>query len=214
MTLVIFLCEVYFVFSSEIFAKRLKSVRTQYQLTHSVLARYCSVFNVINLSQSTLSLWENNKRTPTIDNLQFVADIFAVNLDWLTGRSDEKYSESVMKNLEPASFPLTVTVCNTTVEVPIVIPDDYKNYESRQQSYTLAARADIIFLLYIIKYEWERYVGDRIYEFADKDESEIKLKAYQIFHYLLISVANKEFLETCIKSLNLVFKNKLPIFTK
>lgn len=117
----------------------------QYQLTHSVLARYCSVFNVINLSQSTLSLWENNKRTPTVDNLQFVADIFAVNLDWLLGRSDEKYSESVIKILEPSSFPLTVTVCDTTVDVPIELPDDYKNYEIRQQTYSLAARADIIF---------------------------------------------------------------------
>ena len=186
----------------------------QYQLTHSVLARYCSVFNVINLSQSTLSLWENNKRTPTVDNLQFVADIFAVNLDWLLGRSEEKYSESVIKILEPSSFPLTVTVCGTTVDVPIELPDDYKNYEIRQQTYSLAARADIVFLLYIIKYEWERYVGDRIYEFADKDESEIKIKAYQIFHYLLISGANKEFLEHCIKSLNVVFENKSPIFAE
>ncbi|CDB36022.1 dNA-binding protein [Phascolarctobacterium sp. CAG:266] len=201
-------------FNSELFANRLKSIRMQYQLTHSVLARYCSVFNVINLSQSTLSLWENNKRTPTVDNLQFVADIFAVNLDWLLGRSDEKYSESVIKILEPSSFPLTVTVCDTTVDVPIELPDDYKNYEIRQQTYSLAARADIIFLLYIIKYEWERYVGDRIYEFADKDESEIKIKAYQIFHYLLISGANKEFLEHCIKSLNVVFENKSPIFAE
>lgn len=201
-------------FNSELFANRLKSIRMQYQLTHSVLARYCSVFNVINLSQSTLSLWENNKRTPTVDNLQFVADIFAVNLDWLLGRSEEKYSESVIKILEPSSFPLTVTVCGTTVDVPIELPDDYKNYEIRQQTYSLAARADIVFLLYIIKYEWERYVGDRIYEFADKDESEIKIKAYQIFHYLLISGANKEFLEHCIKSLNVVFENKSPIFAE
>ena len=195
-----------------IFNERLKNMRTKHNLTHKDLSRYCTVFNKINVSQATISYWENGKRTPTIDMLKFMANIFAVNLDWLTGRTDEIYSEGVLAKLEPVTFPLKVSVCDIDVELPINIPEDYQNYEQRKVLYSFEARANIIFLLYVISYEWERYVGDRIYEFADKDASEIKLRAYQIFHYFMVNVANKEFLETCTKNLNSIFETKKPIF--
>jgi transcriptional regulator with XRE-family HTH domain len=195
-----------------IFNEHLKNMRIAHNLTHKDLSRYCTIFNKIAVSQATISYWENGKRTPTIDMLKYMADIFAVNLDWLTGRTDEIYSEGVIKNLEPVTFPLKVNVCDIDVELPISIPENYQDYEQRKKLYSFEARANIIFLLYIISYEWERYVGDRIYEFADKDESEIKLRAYQIFHYFMINVANKEYLETCTKNLNSIFKTKQPIF--
>ena len=195
-----------------IFNERLKNMRTKHNLTHKDLSRYCTVFNKINVSQATISYWENGKRTPTIDMLKFMANIFAVNLDWLTGRTDEIYSEGVLAKLEPVTFPLKVSVCDIDVELPISIPEDYQNYEQRKALYSFEARANIIFLLYVISYEWERYVGDRIYEFADKDASEIKLRAYKIFHYFMINVTNKEFLETCTKNLNSIFEKKQPIF--
>ena len=195
-----------------IFNEHLKNMRTAHNITHKDLSRYCTVFNKINVSQATISYWENGKRTPTIDMLKFMANIFAVNLDWLTGRTDEIYSEGVIKKLEPANFPLKVSVCDIEVELPISIPEDYQNYEQRKALYNFETRANIIFLLYVIKYEWERYVGDRIYEFADKDESEIKLRAYQIYHYFMVNVSNKEFLETCTKNLNSIFETKKPIF--
>ena len=195
-----------------IFNERLKNMRTKHNLTHKDLSRYCTVFNKINVSQATISYWENGKRTPTIDMLKFMANIFAVNLDWLTGRTDEIYSEGVLAKLEPVTFPLKVSVRDIDVELPISIPEDYQNYEQRKALYSFEARANIIFLLYVISYEWERYVGDRIYEFADKDESEIKLRAYQIFHYFMINIANKEYLEACTKNLNSIFETKQPIF--
>ena len=195
-----------------IFNEHLKNMRIAHNLTHKDLSRYCTIFNKIAVSQATISYWENGKRTPTIDMLKYMADIFAVNLDWLTGRTNEIYSEGVIKNLEPLTFPLKVSVCDIEVELPISIPENYQDYEQRKTLYSFEARANIIFLLYIISYEWERYVGDRIYEFADKDESEIKLRAYQIFHYFMINVANKEYLETCMKNLNSIFETKKPIF--
>lgn len=195
-----------------IFNEHLKNMRIAHNLTHKDLSRYCTIFNKIAVSQATISYWENGKRTPTIDMLKYMADIFAVNLDWLTGRTNEIYSEGVIKNLEPLTFPLKVNVCDIDVELPINIPENYQDYEQRKKLYSFEARANIIFLLYVIKYEWERYVGDRIYEFADKDESEIKLRAYKIFHYFMINVANKEYLETCTKNLNSIFETKKPIF--
>lgn len=199
-------------YNSEIFATRLKLIRNTYNLKHKELSRYCTKFNSIMISQSAISFWENAKKIPAINNIQFLADIFGINLDWLTGRTDEIYSEGVLKKLEPITFPLKVSVCGIEVELPISIPEDYQNYEQRKALYSFEARANIIFLLYVISYEWERYVGDRIYEFADKDESEIKLRAYQIYHYFMVNVANKEFLETCTKNLNSIFETKKPIF--
>lgn len=199
-------------YNANTFAARLKLIRNSYNLKHKELSRYCTRFNSIIISQSAISFWENAKKIPAINNIQFLADIFGINLDWLTGRTDEIYSEGVIKNLEPVTFPLKVSVCDIDVELPISIPEDYQDYEQRKKLYSFEARANIIFLLYVIKYEWERYIGDRIYEFADKDESEIKLRAYQIFHYFMINVANKEYLDTCMKNLNSIFKTKQPIF--
>lgn len=206
------LLEICHMYNANTFAARLKLIRNSYNLKHKELSRYCTRFNSIIISQSAISFWENAKKIPAINNIQFLADIFGINLDWLTGRTDEIYSEGVIKNLEPVTFPLKVSVCDINVELPISIPEDYQDYEQRKKLYSFEARANIIFLLYVIKYEWERYIGDRIYEFADKDESEIKLRAYQIFHYLMINVANKEYLDTCMKNLNSIFKTKQPIF--
>lgn len=206
------LLEICHMYNANTFATRLKLIRNSYNLKHKELSRYCTRFNSIIISQSAISFWENAKKIPAINNIQFLADIFGINLDWLTGRTNEIYSEGVIKNLEPLTFPLKVSVCDIEVELPISIPENYQDYEQRKKLYSFEARANIIFLLYIISYEWERYVGDRIYEFADKDESEIKLRAYQIFHYFMINVANKEYLETCTKNLNSIFKTKQPIF--
>lgn len=206
------LLEICHMYNANTFAARLKLIRNSYNLKHKELSRYCTRFNSIIISQSAISFWENAKKIPAINNIQFLADIFGINLDWLTGRTDEIYSEGVIKNLEPVTFPLKVSVCDINVELPISIPEDYQDYEQRKKLYSFEARANIIFLLYVIKYEWERYIGDRIYEFADKDESEIKLRAYQIFHYFMINVANKEYLDTCMKNLNSIFKTKQPIF--
>lgn len=206
------LLEICHMYNANTFATRLKLIRNSYNLKHKELSRYCTRFNSIIISQSAISFWENAKKIPAINNIQFLADIFGINLDWLTGRTDEIYSEGVIKNLEPVTFPLKVSVCDIEVELPISIPEDYQDYKQRKELYSLEARANIIFLLYVINYEWERYVGDRIYEFADKDESEIKLRAYQIFHYFMINVANKEYLKACTKNLNSIFETKKPIF--
>ena len=86
-------------FKQQTFKLRLRNLRQAYNVTLDSLCQICISDEGDYISQSTLSLWENCKRTPTVDNLQLIADIFAVNLDWLTGRSDEIYSESVLYKL-------------------------------------------------------------------------------------------------------------------
>ena len=195
-------------FNSLTFETRLKGLRKSNHLTLDELSRYCTVFNKCSLTKAALSLWEKGKRIPTIDNLQFVADIFGVSLDWLAGRSEEMYTESTSYFLEPKAFPLTVTVCDTTVELPIEIPEDYKNYELRKKTYSLETRARINFLFYVLSYEWERYVGDNISEFADKDAPAIKIHAYKLFHYFMINQSNKSKIVGYQKSLENIFRTK------
>ena len=195
-------------YNSLTFETRLKSLRKSHHLTLDDLSRYCTVFNKCSLTKAALSLWEKGKRIPTIDNLHFVADIFGVSIDWLVGRSGEMYTESTLCFLEPKVFPLTVTVCDTTVELPIEIPEDYKDYELRKHTYSLETRARINFLLYVLSYEWERYVGDRIYEFADKNISDIKLHTYKIFHYFMINQSDKSKITGYKKSLEDIFSTK------
>lgn len=195
-------------FNNLIFIERLKFIRNKWNLTYIDLSRYCTVFNKYSIGKSTLNMWETGKRIPTVDNLQIVADIFGVSIDWLIGRSAEMYTEGSIYTIEQKLFPLNVSICDTTVELPIEIPDDYINYEIRKQTYSLESRASIVFLLYVFKYEWERYVGDNISEFTTKDISALKLHAYKMFHYFMINQSNRNRMEDYHKTLENIFRNK------
>ncbi len=195
-------------FNNLLFIERFKFIRGLLNISLGDLSRYCTIFNTFSINKSTFSLWENGKQIPTISNLQFVADIFSVSLDWLAGRSEEMYTESTSYFLEPKAFPLTVIVCDTTVELPIEIPEDYKDYELRKKTYSLETRARINFLFYVLSYEWERYVGDNISEFADKDAPAIKIHAYKLFHYFMINQSNKSKIVGYQKSLENIFRTK------
>ncbi len=190
------------------FMERFKLIRDKNDISIRDLSKYCTIFNRFSITKATFSLWESGKRTPTLDTITFVANIFSVSLDWLAGRSEEMYTESTSYFLEPKAFPLTVTVCDTTVELPIEIPEDYKNYELRKKTYSLETRARINFLLYVLSYEWERYVGDNISEFADKDAPAIKIHAYKLFHYFMINQSNKSKITGYQKSLEEIFRTK------
>lgn len=191
-----------------IFSERFKLARDTYGISIRDLSRYCTVFNKYSITKATFSLWESEKRTPTLDTITIVANILGVSIDWLAGRSEEMYTESTCYFLEPKAYPLTVTVCDTTVELPIEIPEDYMDYKLRKQTYNLETRARIIFLFYVLSYEWERYVGDNISEFADKDASALKIHAYQIFHYFMINQSNKSKITGYQKSLDDIFRTK------
>ena len=63
-------------------AQRIKDLRTMHHMTMQALADQC------NVSRATISMWEAGKREVGRDNLQLLADIFNVSLDYLTGNSD------------------------------------------------------------------------------------------------------------------------------
>jgi transcriptional regulator with XRE-family HTH domain len=68
----------------EIFAKRLKELREEHQLSQEQLA------NKIDTKKQTLSRYERNLREPGINIITKVADFFGVSIDYLAGRKKGK----------------------------------------------------------------------------------------------------------------------------
>ena len=69
------------------FAKRLKSLRIEKDITQNELAK------VLNVSRSTLGKWENGTSTPNYSTLSTIASFFNVSIDYLLGQSNSKVIE-------------------------------------------------------------------------------------------------------------------------
>lgn len=65
------------------FSNRLRDLRTDCGLTQKQLA------NKLSVSQNAIYNWENGKREPDFETLEFLADIFNVDIDYLLGRTDK-----------------------------------------------------------------------------------------------------------------------------
>lgn len=66
----------------DIFAKRLKELRTEKNLSYVQLAKE------LNISYTTISRWENQLRVPNIIELKKIAQFFNVSADYLLGLQD------------------------------------------------------------------------------------------------------------------------------
>ncbi len=66
----------------KIFAERLKELRNEENLTIEELAKQ------IGVSKMAISLWERDKRVPSIENLVALAKFFKVSADYLCGLED------------------------------------------------------------------------------------------------------------------------------
>jgi len=65
-----------------LFGKRIKELRVQHNMTQSDLAR------LLKVSPSTIGMYEQGRRDPDTDTINFLADFFNVSADYLLGRTD------------------------------------------------------------------------------------------------------------------------------
>lgn len=72
------------------FGDRLKELREDQGMTQTDLA------NLLNISRTSISGYETEANDPSIDILIKIADIFNVSLDYLLGRTKEKYNLNLM----------------------------------------------------------------------------------------------------------------------
>lgn len=68
----------------EILSKRLKQLRKEKGLSQYQVAIYCDI------TEKAYQNYELMTRSPKIEVLVKIADVFDVSLDWLTGRTDDR----------------------------------------------------------------------------------------------------------------------------
>ena len=66
------------------FSKRLKELRKEKKLTQTEL----SIKLNYKIAQSSIALWESNKRVPNLDAVIILAQFFGVSLDYIAGLED------------------------------------------------------------------------------------------------------------------------------
>ncbi|MFT8352344.1 helix-turn-helix domain-containing protein [Clostridium saccharoperbutylacetonicum] len=68
------------------FGERLKALRENYGLTQNDLA------TKVKVARTTITGYENNTNQPDFDTLARIATVFNVSLDYLLGRTNQKYN--------------------------------------------------------------------------------------------------------------------------
>ena len=76
-------------------ARRFKEARQMHKLTIADAAERLGV------SSAALSTWESGKKSPTLDNLIGMAELYGVTTDYLLGRSNEPHGNSGTQALAP-----------------------------------------------------------------------------------------------------------------
>lgn len=89
---------------SEIFSKRLRIARELKGFSQTDLAQKT------NLKPSAISHFENNRRSPSFNNLKQLADVLGVTVDYLLGRADKPTTvnlelEVLFRNFKEMSGP-------------------------------------------------------------------------------------------------------------
>lgn len=74
------------------FGDVLKQLRIESRLTQKELG------GILGISESTVGMYERNKREPDFETLESIADYFNVDMDYLTGRSDIRRAISFSPN--------------------------------------------------------------------------------------------------------------------
>jgi transcriptional regulator with XRE-family HTH domain len=77
------------------FGERLAYLRNQRRLSQAELAR------LLNLGQSTIAMYEKNKRSPDHHSLIRLANFFGVSTDYLLGRIDQPHANEHGKGQRP-----------------------------------------------------------------------------------------------------------------
>lgn len=72
------------------FGLRLKTLRESQGLTQSDLAIH------LNTARSTITAYENETNEPSIDMLIKISDIFGVSLDYILGKTEQKYNVELL----------------------------------------------------------------------------------------------------------------------
>lgn len=134
---------------SEIFAKNFKQLRLTHSLSMSELALILNFKN-----KSTIAELETIKMLPSFKTLINIANVFAVKIDWLIGRTDERFDEAIISELE--TWILDIQLADNTT-FRDVAPHFYLDSSLIKVGFSLADRANVIFVLQFLKAVTEKH---------------------------------------------------------
>ncbi|MVX62269.1 helix-turn-helix domain-containing protein [Clostridium chromiireducens] len=120
---------------------RIKMLREEKKITQANLADF------LNISPSTIGMWEQNRRSPDNESLKRLSDFFEVSIDYLLGKNDIRNYETIDKNLD----------------IKIDIPKDYSD------KYKVTSRDKKQYLEEMKKANEAFFMNDEFDEEAKKD---------------------------------------------
>ena len=159
----------------EAFSKKIKSLRVAYHLSLAEMANLLSM-----KSKSPLYAWEKGKAFPNLESLLGLNQYFGITLDWLVDVSLSCYTNGSLRTSEECLFQYLSKDCkadeilamknqtgilqliqklsdNQYLDLKRLEIDEFGyfvfEYDSRDIWYSLAARANIVFLLQIVPVE-------------------------------------------------------------
>lgn len=80
----------------EEFAKRIKELRTERELSLDMVVYDLEQKFNIEITKSHLSRWENNKNTPNLRFAAYLAAYYGVSLDYLIGNTDTRTPSNLL----------------------------------------------------------------------------------------------------------------------
>lgn len=130
------------------FVQNFKKLRYNHHLSAADLT------NLLNLkSRSSITNIETSRAFPSFEILLKIANLFAVSIDWLVGRTGTPYNEELLLTLETNLIPLIMTLENHEIVIldKVNFPKEYLDPKFRSKFYSLPIRANIIFLLHYMQ---------------------------------------------------------------
>lgn len=202
------------------FGQKLKALKFAYGLNTAELSRYCTIVAESSISTASISFWENGKRTPTIESALLIADIFAVNLNWLICRDGYNnktiYDEGRLEYLEKVFLERgnNYIIRDEEFEFPYleVLEEDYLDLEKRRVNYSLEARANVIFLMYVIDFEWQRYIKANITKFKSIDDITFRNLAMRVWDFFLTVPGDPTVIREAVNKVKTIMEEKKPLY--
>lgn len=126
--------------------KTIRELRKQRNITAKQLGA------IINVAESTMSLYENGKRNPDYETLRKLADYFDVSTDYLLGRSEVQFPSPIASE-ENAVFPVIGDIAagfdsigleswdGDTVEIPV----SYFKTKKKEDFFVLRVKGDSMY---------------------------------------------------------------------
>ncbi len=126
--------------------ERIRQLRLEHNLTAKKLGE------ILNLSESTISLYENGKRTPNKDLILKISDYFNVSTDYLLGKSNVPNAEFLCDLRKKKPFDVSKELKKILVQIErndnIVFNEKLINYEIKMYLIKcLQVMVDALFLM-------------------------------------------------------------------